>query len=1761
MRLKCRFQNENKEYNVVQGSTLSWEFNETLDGGVINLSQIEKMENIAPFELVYVFESEQKKWNSLILSFSINANGYMCFGSPYFYNIWKKIYSGQQYELIRDNTELIPSSSSDYLAIRIRTHTTHGIRFIKYYFLYDKNEKKFISTTKETSSFLDCEFRYQEPFLEKYLLINAYQETLVNRANVKNRELINPATYSYMITLMSETKGLEGVLCPNLQITQRVNPFTHEFDIEQRNCLEVILNYVDLYSPMIKVVDSKTDHTRKYVKKYTVDTYSWESRQLAKKNCPEMSFANQNLREVIQSISQVLNYFPYVEKNVIKFKDISETTGYFDDSKCNVIQGSQSCDSFQGGTRVSFQNAINNSQVTKHIQNIGFRDKNKAIIVSNENLKIELDYPIFKMSKFEIQYYKNIKVKPQYPIGDISSKTQNTFTIPYLVFTPIKVIIIFDKTSNVITPFMTGNPYLSIYYKGLFSSDFTYELTSSTKSGINSMDIYLKLEIGDQVYFQTKTGYLEGISIEYLNATDKYTILCKQDITQLLQLNSVRSLLSPNYEFFDEKKFMSLRELSEYRYATLGYEIGGTTISGFSETYDKPYSEWWRQNQNQNRTYIENIMDIVDRSYPVGNSSIGKYIIVSNEKDATYNDNVVMPTSDKYKGLFFNIEYYSMNSFDMDFFKEDCDSSFMKRDAQSSSLAIIDNYSNNEQSKVNRYGNKEYIFNGRVTDSNDIQDIGTIYNSDNNGTLEDYAIDENTNKKVYTKSFDVDSDDDRVIIYKKTISINNYFITCSYQGTKHYLLKDYYTTLFGKYRVTSVASYNESVSRNEVINTFIDLDTTKTNDNILPKIENKDVYKYFLYGVVPTNMSEYEALKDDNGIYNFEIYNKMNKSDLAYIYSRFKKGTTNVGVYLLDNIGNFELPYNAVATKQSLVWNIKISDNYSLGNYISNMKTNQGWFSLFFYLGDTTNPTKRTALDLEKSQKNWDEYKGDLQSYYQYTNQYGEKNGIDIFVGKRDLSIYGQQSFNDKYKEINEAIENVTDKGKYQCNDINIPVGEISSSRDLSSSKKQCLSYLLSHGNLITGGKGKVYGAWCNVTFSCYSWKNLVMGLVTVNAIGAVFPYLTTFIAYYNGFEWTEENVWENINNVAISNLTVSEIYSQSICSKPLLTLQEKNSNPLIEYENQDILKDNKECLNYSLQFNYYTTNKDIFIGDYFSKLNGLISSENISIKNENDEIIKVMSSQSLDKSKYDIYFSGNYDDSIKQKQLHITEYLEKKSADLNSLQNYALEIRQLNVLISDILKQQCIENLGQKIIFNNPLILVSQVCFVLKTVNPEFYIIIYGYLQIVAIRCNDKDTNNFTLFYEKPSQMLDFYCQNIRNNSWMSKVGLTTDNYIIDQRPLLNGDKGSINVTGRDYEGEEATSGYNTQFLVGKNIRIGGVNDYSDILIEKDPDNLALTNDWTKWVVPFIHDGFDKYASPDYLSVFDYMSTPYTNFVFISGYYLGSYYYSDYFNNINYINKNFVIFYSQYSKNKYTCNILSSDLEQYTGKVSDIFSVNNEKTISYPYIEILNIISNAKFIGIYYKNYNGNNTNSTLNIWNLVFGININNNIKKGTKIFASFKRNKNDYVYENQANQNIVGKNKKYNSDNYLENNYIYETISDKSVIFEKNISISQLNNNLYAPQIIGYVYYKDDNMANFVLINNNISNINCEFVLDNISLITTDYTDSTTSPYNIIIKGQQSVVVKAYVENVNLISTLTITFSKEGYVSKMLVQKIEE
>ena len=200
MRLKCRFQNENKEYNVVQGSTLSWEFNETLDGGVINLSQIEKMENIAPFELVYVFESEQKKWNSLILSFSINANGYMCFGSPYFYNIWKKIYSGQQYELIRDNTELIPSSSSDYLAIRIRTNTTHGIRFIKYYFLYDKNEKKFISTTKETSSFLDCEFRYQEPFLEKYLLINAYQETLVNRANVKNRELINPATYSYMIT-------------------------------------------------------------------------------------------------------------------------------------------------------------------------------------------------------------------------------------------------------------------------------------------------------------------------------------------------------------------------------------------------------------------------------------------------------------------------------------------------------------------------------------------------------------------------------------------------------------------------------------------------------------------------------------------------------------------------------------------------------------------------------------------------------------------------------------------------------------------------------------------------------------------------------------------------------------------------------------------------------------------------------------------------------------------------------------------------------------------------------------------------------------------------------------------------------------------------------------------------------------------------------------------------------------------------------------------------------------------------------------------------------------------------------------------------------------------------------------------------------------------------------------------------------------------------------------------------------------------------
>ena len=57
MKLKCKI-NE-KIYDIVQGCSFTDNYEETLDSGTIILSQIPKIENLDPYDDVFIWDSEK----------------------------------------------------------------------------------------------------------------------------------------------------------------------------------------------------------------------------------------------------------------------------------------------------------------------------------------------------------------------------------------------------------------------------------------------------------------------------------------------------------------------------------------------------------------------------------------------------------------------------------------------------------------------------------------------------------------------------------------------------------------------------------------------------------------------------------------------------------------------------------------------------------------------------------------------------------------------------------------------------------------------------------------------------------------------------------------------------------------------------------------------------------------------------------------------------------------------------------------------------------------------------------------------------------------------------------------------------------------------------------------------------------------------------------------------------------------------------------------------------------------------------------------------------------------------------------------------------------------------------------------------------------------------------------------------------------------------------------------------------------------------
>lgn len=395
-------------------------------------------------------------------------------------------------------------------------------------------------------------------------------------------------------------------------------------------------------------------------------------------------------------------------------------------------------------------------------------------------------------------------------------------------------------------------------------------------------------------------------------------VLIKQDISRLVLQNVVRDTLAADWTAITNGTIdhASPATLSQWKVFTLGFDIGSNRITGWGEeiSYIKDKLAW----QQSKYTYIETIMTAMDRYRIFGMS--GNQFLAANEElyyaDYFWEDCVVTPNNsgnitDIFKTLFFQMDYIGMYSGAVVHAKENADNDDLQTsDNCSSALSILEVDGLFEKEKANRIGNEDTSFIARFSN---VDEMNNTYND-----IVGAKWDKHPN----------------VIIYHREYQIYDDCVIANFAGTEDYVMKNYFTTVFAKYRTYSYASYTESINRAE-------------NDRYLLVLSDDSCY--------------YEEEANSNGLVKISsILSAFSKSDIGEDFVVRFDNQINAGFFAFTDGNKYFSDVNQFVAGMSLCFNIKTFDPIVNGNYISSLNcytsgvlgtnkyvgSTQGWYKM-----------------------------------------------------------------------------------------------------------------------------------------------------------------------------------------------------------------------------------------------------------------------------------------------------------------------------------------------------------------------------------------------------------------------------------------------------------------------------------------------------------------------------------------------------------------------------------------------------------------------------------------------------------------------------------------------------------------------------------------------------------------------------------------------------------------------------------------------
>lgn len=741
----------------------------------------------------------------------------------------------------------------------------------------------------------DLYLQREKPFFYKHFLLYKFVERIIV---LGERE--EDTRYEYTIELFSETKGLETIQAPNISITQPLN--------NKISTVNYINRYLELYNKKIK----KTPNTISnwdYYSKYNLGDIN-----------DNKYFALSEIFPV--EINGNTKVFSGVPGGVIAIKGLvgnSYTRLY--DITSNKIQQGYPTDFryFSSGNFAQFS-IITSDYISV---NIIYSDYNIPTLLDNITDIFASSYtPDFTLNNPSLRQIleKLLITKDCIPVVYDDKIYAMDITLRRGMFDLKKGQI------NYITGSKSSENYCTDL-KRTYNNALTQENSSRFVEFLgfrNSDSSFLKLEnlrveTRFPIYKINQMYMCYFKKIKFYESENNYVdkvFLCKQNITPLVKLNSERNVLSEDIESFEDLSLDSpIEDMARYKLATVGYDIGSNYIDGWGTTYSYPTGNFFWQNEM--KSYIENLFNYVDVKYPFGIYKFD-YLIKRIDTDiesfhfGIYNsvtESMVIPQEDVYKAsnpglddwvieeigdaldevnlslhfkhLFFEIDYQGFFNGTVVHSKGLGKDNLTINDNPSSSLSLLEIDGLAQKEKLDRYGNKGIQINARYKDVNDLQSIGSVYEH---------------NK------------DKDVVIYHREYSINDNVIDCSYSGTKDYVLKDYFTSVYAKHRTYNLMSYAESITRAENQKIYIIISKSRkfSDKNLKVSFNNfdNDFIKYFFsFFYTNTKIDSYNRMDDSEKI-NYGFFEKNNNYFVTDINMFVSGVSLCLNICMFDNITN-----------------------------------------------------------------------------------------------------------------------------------------------------------------------------------------------------------------------------------------------------------------------------------------------------------------------------------------------------------------------------------------------------------------------------------------------------------------------------------------------------------------------------------------------------------------------------------------------------------------------------------------------------------------------------------------------------------------------------------------------------------------------------------------------------------------------------------------------------------------------------------------